>query len=123
MAVTPADPIFHLALPNDWAEAFRAGEYTMSTRGVTLQEEGFIHCSTIRQVEGVANRFYADVEQVVMLVIDPAQVGAEIRWEAPAPDVADLFPHVYGALPIASVVRSTLWFRSAAGWSLRDLEP
>ena len=66
------DPIHHLALPDDWAAAFATGEYRMSTRGVTLEEEGFIHCSTRDQVEATANRFYGDVAQLVVLTIDPA---------------------------------------------------
>lgn len=105
-------PIFHMALPDDWAAAFRTGEYTMSTRGRTLAEEGFIHASTREQTEATANRFYADVDQLVLLTIDPRKVPHEIRWEPPAPDVDELFPHIYGPLPIPAVVRSDVWTRS-----------
>lgn len=104
-------PIFHMALPDDWAAAFRTGEYTMSTRGRTLAEEGFIHASTREQTEATANRFYADVEQLVLLTIDPLRVPHEIRWEPPAPGVDELFPHIYGPLPIHAVVRSDFWTR------------
>ena len=77
----------------------------MSTRGVTLEQEGFIHCSTRDQVEATANRFYGDVPQLVVLTIDPRAVPSPIRFEPPAPGSADLFPHIYGPLPIAAVDR------------------
>src|SRR5688572_5844597 len=44
-------PLYHAALPADWTAAAAAGVYTMSTRGVTLEQEGFIHCSYRHQVE------------------------------------------------------------------------
>ncbi|MEM9042862.1 MAG: DUF952 domain-containing protein [Actinomycetota bacterium] len=121
----PDEPIFHLALPDDWAAAFDLGEYRMSTRGRTLDDEGFIHASTRLQVEATANRFYADLDQLVLLTIDPLAVPHEIRWEPPAPDLDELFPHIYGPLPIAAVVAATYWLRSIDGagpsWSLDDL--
>ena len=117
-------PIFHAAMPDDWAAAFQTGEYTMSTRGATLAEVGFIHASTRHQVEATANRFYADVDQLVLLTIDPLAVPHEIRWEPPAPGADELFPHIYGPLPIAAVVSTRFWFRTidatGAGWRLSE---
>ena len=37
--------IFHLAEPQAWTDAQANGAYAVSTRGRTLAEEGFIHCS------------------------------------------------------------------------------
>ncbi len=117
---TPSDePIFHLALPADWAGAFDTGEYCVSTRGMTLSEVGFIHCSTREQVQATANRFYGDVEQLVLLTIDPTLVPSPIVHETPAPGVDELFPHIYGPLPVAAVNQATFWQRaSGATWSL-----
>lgn len=118
-------PLFHAAMPDDWAAAFQTGEYTMSTRGRTLAEEGFIHLSTREQVEATANRFYTDVDQLVLLTVDQLKVPSEIKWERPAPSVDVLFPHVYGPLPISAVVMTNYWFRTidenGAGWSLDSL--
>jgi glutathione S-transferase len=115
------DPIFHLAIPEDWAGAFGAGEYRMSTRGVTLEQEGFIHCSTREQIEDTANRFYGDLDQLVVLTISPGLVPARIVFEPPAPGIETLFPHIYGPLPIAAVVRAQPWLRSAGRpWSMND---
>jgi glutathione S-transferase len=115
------DPIFHLALPDDWAAAFSDGEYRMSTRGVTLEQEGFIHCSTRAQMEDTANRFYGDLEQLVVLTITPRLVPARLVFEAPAPGIDTLFPHLYGPIPIAAVVSAETWLRPAGrSWSLND---
>ncbi len=111
-----AETILHLAEPDDWAAAVDAGTYTMSTRGRTLADEGFIHCSRPEQVEAVANGFYADLDQLVVLTIDTARVGAPIRDEPPAPGSDERFPHIYGPLPVAAVVRTTPWRRAPEGW-------
>lgn len=63
----------------------------------TLATEGFIHCT--REPERllwVANQFYRHLPgEFVLLLIDPASVEAEVRWEE-----ADghLFPHIYGPI-------------------------
>lgn len=115
------EPIHHLALPDDWAAAFLTGEYLISTRGMTVDEVGFMHCSTRTQIERTANTFYADVEQLVLLTIDQRLVPSPIRFEAPSPSSDDLFPHIYGPLPISAVVDATFWIRSGSGWSLESL--
>lgn len=119
------EPLFHASMPDDLAAAFETGVYTTSTRGQTLAEVGFIHLSTRAHVEDTANRFYADVDQLVLLTIDQRKVPAEIRWERPAPDVDVLFPHVYGPIPIAAIVRTDYWFRTitddGAGWRLDSI--
>jgi hypothetical protein len=53
--------IFHIATLADWTAARESGAYTTSTRGVTLEQEGYIHASRADQWEGVRARFYADV--------------------------------------------------------------
>jgi uncharacterized protein (DUF952 family) len=94
--------LYHLALPVDWAAAVAAGRYEMSTRGRSLAEEGFIHCSLPHQVRGVAEAFYSDVAELVLLVIDPDRLDAPVRVEAPEPG-APAYPHIYGALPVCAV--------------------
>ncbi len=91
----------------------------MSTRGVTLEQEGFIHCSTREQMQDTANRFYGDLDQLVVLTIDALLVPSPIVFEPPAPDMDVLFPHIYGPLPIAAVNIASPWTRSpGSDWSL-----
>ncbi len=111
-------PLHHLALPDDWAAAFTTGEYRMSTRGLTIDDVGYIHCSTPAQVESTANRFYGDLQQLVLLTIDPVRVPSAIVFEPPMQGSDDLFPHIYGPIPIEAVIDTRFWIRSSAAWSL-----
>lgn len=107
--------ILHLALPGDWTAACEAGEYRISTRGRSLDDEGFIHCSYPRQLEGVANRFYADLTELVILHIGPELLDAEVRAEPAASGGDELFPHVYGPIPTSAVLATTWWDRDEDG--------
>ena len=97
--------IYHIAAAADWERARRDGQYTTSTRGLTLAEQGFIHASTAGQVALVANAFYQDAPDLLLLVIDPGRVAAEIRYE-PVPGQARPYPHIYGPLNIDAVVQT-----------------
>ncbi|MFO0138838.1 MAG: DUF952 domain-containing protein [Cyanobacteriota bacterium] len=108
--------IYHLTLAADWRQAKRQGFYPWSTRGMTFEQVGFVHASCLDQVAATYQRFYADAADVVLLALDPraiASAGVLIRQE-PAPDTGDpdagdpeageLFPHLYGPLPMEAVV-------------------
>ena len=99
--------ILHLTSRDAWLAGQKSGEY----RTPSLQTEGFIHCSTEKQIVGVADTFYSGLHGLVLLVIDPAKLKPELRWEPPAhpnpqadlPPTDELFPHIYGALNIDAV--------------------
>ena len=94
--------LFHITDTAAWSAAVRAGEYRMSTRNLTLEDQGFIHCSLRHQVRGVAEDLYADAQDLVVLVIDTARLEAPVRYEALAPG-GERYPHVYGAIPVDAV--------------------
>jgi uncharacterized protein (DUF952 family) len=99
--------IFHLALASDWAAAQDAGAYTMSTRGRTLAEEGFIHASRGDQWTAVRDRFYADVtEPLLLLQIDTDRIDVPVVAEPAVPGSTETFPHIYGPLPLDAVVKA-----------------
>jgi glutathione S-transferase len=100
--------IYHLATMSDWERAQQEGAYTTSTRGVTLEQEGFLHASRADQWEGVRERYYADVDEpLVLLEIDTALLDVPWVEEPPAPGIEDTFPHIYGPLKPAAVVSVT----------------
>lgn len=109
--------IYHLALERDWQQAQTRGSYPVSTLGVRIADEGFLHaCEDDAQVAGVAERFYAEVtEPLVLLHLDEgrlAGLGRTVRREPPADGVPELFPHVYGGdLPVAAVAAVTPFVR------------
>ena len=97
--------IYHIATAQDWEQARRDGQYTTSTRGQTLAEQGFIHASTAEQVAPVANIAYRGLPDLLVLVIDTDRVGPEIRWElVPGSDAP--FPHIYGPLNVDAVTET-----------------
>jgi len=97
--------IYHVATLADWTAAQAAGAYTTSTYGVSLAQEGFLHCSREDQWRGVLSRYYTDVpEPLVLLAIDTDLVTVPVAEEPPAPGVSETYPHVYGALDPAAVV-------------------
>jgi len=77
--------------------------YTASSRGLELADEGFIHLSTAEQLPGVAGRYYAGVEDLVLLHVDPDLLVAPLVYED-VPGVGS-FPHLYGPLNVDAVVR------------------
>lgn len=93
--------IFHLALPDEWAAAVATGSYDRSTRGITLEQEGFIHCSQPHQVEPVRSRYYADVDDLRLLTIDTDLLTSPWQLD-PVGD--EEFPHVYGPINVDAVV-------------------
>jgi uncharacterized protein (DUF952 family) len=96
--------IFHIATAADWAEARRTGAYTTSTRGVTLEQEGFIHAARREQVRPVWERYYADAgEPLVLLTVDTDELTS--RWQEDAVG-DDTYPHVYGPINTSAVVRA-----------------
>ncbi|MFK5632989.1 MULTISPECIES: DUF952 domain-containing protein [unclassified Ornithinimicrobium] len=119
-------PFWHLAERAHWEAALRTGRYDRSTRGATLAEVGFVHCSYPEQLPGVVKAFHARAtEELVVLELDPQRLvdlGVEVRDEPgdPQDPGSPLFPHVFGPLPVTAVVRT----RPAAvdrGWL--DLGP
>jgi uncharacterized protein (DUF952 family) len=97
--------IYHITSREAWLEAGRRGAYSAES----LQSEGFIHCSTRAQVLQVARRFYPGRRGLVLLVIDPAKLIAEVKWELSIPPEGmapgSRFPHVYGEIGLEAVVQ------------------
>ena len=92
--------ILHITQSDRWTKAKNLGTY----RSETLDSEGFIHCSTVAQVIGSANRFFKQQQDLVILVIDVDRVTSEIRYEGADP--TNLFPHIHGELNIDAVIQS-----------------
>ena len=94
--------IFHIADRERWERSVPERMYTASSRGLELAEQGFIHLSTAEQLPGVASRYYAGVEDLVLLHVDPALLVAPLVYE----DVpgAGTFPHLYGPMNVDAVV-------------------
>jgi len=97
--------ILHITSKAEWLEAQQRGEYIAPS----LKTEGFIHCSTEKQVLHVANAFYRGQNDFVLLNLDEAKLKPEIKWEPPAGSLApgisesDKFPHIFGPVNLTAV--------------------
>jgi len=94
------DRIYHICRRDEWMAGQAAGRYAGSSQD---KADGFIHFSTARQVVGSAAKHRARQSGLVILEVDAAALGTALRWE-PSRDGA-LFPHLYGDLPAAAVLR------------------
>jgi uncharacterized protein (DUF952 family) len=94
------DFILHATTRTAWFTAQKSGEYAADS----LAGEGFIHCSKADQILHVADFVFAGQHGLVLLVIDPACLSSELRWD-PGVDLAtELFPHIYGPINLDAVV-------------------
>ncbi|HEY1546383.1 MAG TPA: DUF952 domain-containing protein [Kofleriaceae bacterium] len=89
--------LFHLTTRAAWQRAVAVGDYVTPS----LEDEGFIHLSTETQWPGVRARLYADVADLVLLVIDPVRLRNEIKFELAD---GDHYPHLYGPLEVGAVI-------------------
>ena len=81
-----------------WREAERAGVF----RGAGVDErDGFIHFSTAAQVRETAAKHFAGATDLVLVAVAADALGGALKWEVSRG--GDLFPHLYGVLPLAAV--------------------
>ena len=97
--------ILHLAVRADWNTAKATGSYPWSTRGIAVADEGYTHCSFESQWRGVRERFYSDLSDadLVLLEIDEEKLSSKVIIEqlGTAPEA---FPHIYGCIDLAAVI-------------------
>ncbi|MDH2326418.1 DUF952 domain-containing protein [Cereibacter sp. SYSU M97828] len=83
----------------EWEALRDAGE----TAGAPVDlADGYIHISTAAQVAETAAKHFADESDLVLVALDDAALGPDLRWE-PSRGGA-LFPHLYRPLRIGDVV-------------------
>jgi uncharacterized protein (DUF952 family) len=99
--------ITHITTHTDWKAALSAGSYSAAS----LRTEGFIHCSTQKQVVDTANIFFKGQKGLALLCIDEKKLAAELKYEPPTgggahdPGVGALFPHIYGPINLDAVFK------------------
>jgi glutathione S-transferase len=89
--------IYHIETPSQWRQAADSPYQAES-----LTAEGFIHCSNRDQVARVANLFYADQAELLVLDIDAGRLASPLRDEDGG--TGEQFPHVYGPINRDAVV-------------------
>jgi uncharacterized protein (DUF952 family) len=82
-----------------WRDAERQGRFTGAPVDVA---DGFIHFSTAAQVAETAARHFAGQDDLLLVAVEGDRLGEALRYEASRG--GDLFPHLYGDLPLSAVV-------------------
>ena len=90
--------IYHITSELEWQQALPKGEY----KPANYAADGFIHCSKQEQVAAVANRVYPNQNGLILLQIDTKKLAITVKEEN-LEDGAELFPHIYGPLPVSAV--------------------
>ena len=101
MADTEPRYVLHMAPIDRWDQV--ASDPDGTYRDPSLDAEGFIHCSTHEQVLIPANERFAGRTDLVLLVVDLQQVPSHTVFED-CYESGHAFPHIYGEIPVASVV-------------------
>lgn len=92
--------IYRIIRAADWAAAQAAGAFTGTAHDL---RDGFIHFSTAAQAAETAAKHYAGQADLLLLYVRTSDLAAPLKWEPSRND--DLFPHLYGPLPVAAVHR------------------
>lgn len=96
--------LFHITSLIQWQDAQALGKY----KPEGFDREHFIHCSYRHQLLTVANRFYRGQDGLVVLLIDSSRINSRLVEEN-LEGGEELYPHLYGVLPV-DVVSNAIAF-------------
>ena len=92
--------IYKICAADLWRAAERAGAFA----GAPVdRDDGFIHFSTAAQVRETAAKHFQGRHDLLLIAVDADALGAALCYEPSRG--GELFPHLYGALPLAAVRR------------------
>lgn len=92
--------VFKILPAGLWHAAQTAGVFTGADVDI---RDGYIHLSNAAQAGETARLHFAGQEGLVLLTVDGVALGDRLVWEPSRG--GDLFPHLYGPLPVDAVVR------------------
>ena len=90
--------IYKIIHNDEWQKAKKSGLYSGSTKDL---EDGYIHFSDEKQIEGTLKKYYLNKKNLLLLKVDTLKLD-HLLWEQ-ASD-GNMFPHLYSTLDIKNVV-------------------
>jgi uncharacterized protein (DUF952 family) len=75
--------------------------------------DGYIHLSCASQVAATLDKHFSGLDALVLAAVDLSGLGDSVRWEPSRG--GQLFPHIYGLLPVGAVVSVTPLERTPDG--------
>ncbi|MEY4269604.1 MAG: hypothetical protein RLZZ58_820 [Pseudomonadota bacterium] len=90
---------FKILTADQWADFARAGTFLGAPADLA---DGYIHLSTADQLAETLAKHFTGQAGLVIAEVNLDALGAAVKWEVSRGGA--LFPHVYGALPMDTVV-------------------
>lgn len=103
-------PIFKICRSDEWVAAVAAGYYDGSADD---KRDGFIHLSSAAQLAETARKHFRGVDGLVLVAVDQRVLGASLKWEPSRG--GELFPHIYGRLPVSAALKVSPMLLDADG--------
>lgn len=98
MTPTRSATLYKIVSAAEWAGWRAAGRF----QGAAVDlADGYIHLSTAAQVAATAAKHFAGRQALVLVAVSARPLAGSLRYE-PARG-GELFPHVYGDVPLAAV--------------------
>lgn len=97
--MTTAGTIYKIVPRSLWREAGQKGRFDGAPIDV---EDGYIHFSTAQQVAQTAALHFAGLDDLLLVAVDGKALGEALKYEPSRG--GDLFPHLYGSLPLEAVI-------------------
>lgn len=85
--------IFKICPRAEWEKPEHIHAYQGSEKD---REDGFLHFSTVEQLQGTLAKYYADADDLLLVAVSAAALGSALKYE-PSRD-GELFPHLYAPL-------------------------
>ncbi|EJF89403.1 DUF952 domain-containing protein [Bartonella tamiae] len=93
--------IYKIVPRNEWVEAEKLGLYNGSDIDA---QDGFIHFSQEEQVADTANKHFRNQKDLLLICVDTHALDQNVlKYEISRGGA--LFPHLYGVLPLKSIVK------------------
>jgi len=106
---TTVDLIFKIVPRAEWQAG--SGDYDGSAHD---KADGFLHFSTTAQLLETLRRYYAGQDDLMLVAVDPAALGAALKWEFSQSRGED-FPHLYAPLSCDAIKWARALIRNADG--------
>jgi uncharacterized protein (DUF952 family) len=92
-------PVLYKIMPRrEWETAQANGLFEGSK---VDRRDGFIHLSAAHQVRATAQKHFSGKSDLMLLSVSGEALGPSLKWEVSRG--GDLFPHVYGPLPLSAI--------------------
>ncbi len=91
--------IYKISPRQAWDNAAKTGIFTGAPVDIA---DGYIHFSAANQVRETAEKYFCNQPDLILAAINAGALGKALKWEPSRG--GDLFPHLYGPLPMSTVV-------------------